>query len=128
MRTWFFPAGKEPIDLVASSPQPDMCLGSSKKALSNPSLHLIFPFACSRMVPVFGKYIPAHRCMYIYIYIHMCPYETPMLGFARKTGDPDTIEQKLQLRWGTPNSFFTLNERWWLFFWMLPPGLGGLRV
>ena len=38
MRTWFFPTGQEPIDLVAKSPQPDM--------------------------------------------------------------------------WGTPNSFFTLNERW----------------
>ena len=35
MRTWFFPAGKEPIDLVASTPQPDMPLGS---AIAKPGL------------------------------------------------------------------------------------------
>jgi hypothetical protein len=27
MRTWFFPKGKEPIDLVVRSPQPDLSLG-----------------------------------------------------------------------------------------------------
>ena len=27
MRTWFFPAGKEPIDLLVRGPQPDMLLG-----------------------------------------------------------------------------------------------------
>ena len=27
MRTWFFPSGKEPIDLLVKGPQPDMFLG-----------------------------------------------------------------------------------------------------
>ena len=29
MRTWFFPKGEEPIDLVVRSPQPDLKLGKN---------------------------------------------------------------------------------------------------
>ena len=29
MRTWFFPKGEEPIDLVVRSPQPDLQLGKN---------------------------------------------------------------------------------------------------
>ena len=30
MRTWFFPKGQEPIDLVAKAPQPDLLLGNHR--------------------------------------------------------------------------------------------------